>query len=121
MMEFEILGEIPSQKNILRFAGGRAFYVNDEVKRYKADFAKQIPVKHKATTIYAPVRVGLSFYLKDRRKDAHNLCSVIYDALEYAGVIKNDRQIVGGAWTVLIDKSNPRVMVGVWIGKKGGE
>ena len=110
MIIFEIVGEIPSQKNKLRFAGGRAFYANNEVKRYKANFARQCPARAKQG-LTGPVRVILTLFLKDRRKDAHNLCSVIYDALEFAGVIKNDRQITSGAWFSEVDKANPRVQV----------
>jgi Holliday junction resolvase RusA-like endonuclease len=112
MIKFEVKGEIPSQKNVLRFARGRAFYANDEIKRYKAAFARQVPVKFKRE-IGGLVRVSVMLYLKDMRKDAHNCLSVIFDSLEFAKIIKNDRQVIGGIWGSLIDKGNPRVVIQV--------
>lgn len=120
-MFFEVYGEIPSIKNTLRATrSGRFFHKDDQVRRYFRNFAYQVPKKYKLN-LEGPVSVYLNIVRKDKRKDAHNLMATIFDALEHAGVIKNDRQILewrGRAYR--IDKENPSVAVQIFY-EKGGE
>ena len=113
-LEFTIKGEIPSMKNSARIGRGGQFYHADNcVKAYKGEFYRQLPAKYKGLKLKEAVKVSLVVYLKDHRKDGHNLHAVVYDALQYAGVIENDRQIVAGEWRTEFDKDNPRVFIKV--------
>jgi len=113
MISLTILGDIPSMKNTLRRSRSGAFYHKDDaVRKYKADFAKQVPARHKKK-IEGMVLVELMIWQKDRRKDGHNQMATIFDALEFAGVIKNDRQIANWTCCVGFDRNNPRVEIKV--------
>ena len=110
---WEVLGEIPSMKNDLRISRRGGFYHKDNaVKKYKQSFAWQTPAKFRMEII-RPVVVTTVIFMKDRRKDCHNLQAVIFDSLEAAGVICNDRQIVKWNGEALIDRENPRVVITV--------
>jgi len=110
-LTWEVLGEIPSAKNELRFSSsGRPYHKDNAVREYKQSFAMQTPAKYKLN-IACPVMVFTTIFQKDRRRDAHNATAVIYDALETAGVIYNDRLIVKWGGTAKIDKKNPRVLI----------
>lgn len=119
-MIWTVHGETPSLKNTLRRSKSGAFYHADNgVKEYKNLFALQTPSKFKKG-ITEPVQVFLNIWRSSERKDAHNCEAVIFDALEYAGVIKNDRQIEWWQGSAIgIDKDKPRVQIILEIIKKG--
>jgi len=104
-----VFGDPPSAKNNLRISRrGQVYHKDNSVITYKQLFAFQTPAKFKKN-ITMPVYVHTVIYCKNRRKDFHNLTAVVYDALEYAGVIKNDRLIVAWSATTGIDSFKPRV------------
>ena len=106
---FIIYGTPPSAKNILRrSASGHFYHADNAVACYKRDFARQVPAKFKLN-LTGPVSVSMTIYAKDRRKDFHNMEPAIFDALQDAGVILNDRQIVEWQGRGFVDKSSPRV------------
>lgn len=114
MIEFTIMGEIPSLKNTLTVSykdGKRRFYhTNNNVLVYKNSFSLLCPNKHKLN-IDKPVAVELKIYKKDNRKDGCNLSDMVYDALQFARVIKNDRLVVERHEFDFIDKERPRVEI----------
>lgn len=108
-IEFIVYGEIPSQKNILRVSRtGHFFHANDEMAHYRQDFSRQCSSKAKLL-LTEPVKVDMVIYAKNRRKDFHNMQSAIMDALQFAGIVKNDRIITEWHGKGFIDKNNPRV------------
>ena len=110
-MNWTIHGEIPSMKNTLRRSASGAFYHTDNgVQVYKNNFALQTPRKFKKN-LACPVFVSIVVYQKDKRKDFHNCCDLVYDALQYSGVIKNDRLIREWHGAGHIDKKDPRVEI----------
>lgn len=112
--DFVIKGEIPSMKNDLRVGRyGGLYHDKNSVNRYKINFDRQLPPTIKGAKIKGQVKVELMIYLKDWRKDAHNLPAAVYDCLQSSGVVLNDRQITSGSFDCAIDKDDPRVEV--WV------
>lgn len=67
-------------------------------------------------TLTAPVHITMHQYLvhpltSDANPDGDNVQSGVWDALQKAGVIANDRQVVAWAGTKTHDRINPRVCV----------
>jgi Holliday junction resolvase RusA-like endonuclease len=113
MIEWTVAGDIPSLKNTLRCANGRFYHADDQVRAYKELFALLTPRRFKRS-IAVPVGVTLYIYKKDNRKDGQNMAAMVYDALEYAGVIKNDRLCTDRHEIDRLDKKNPRVEIMLW-------
>jgi len=122
-----ILGDPPSIKNTLRFSRyGKPYHKDNGVVNYKDSFSLQViqqlkkrPRWSKVVPFLAPVMVGLTIYQGNRRRDGHNQMSTVFDALEYAGVIKNDRQIISWFGKTKLDRKNPRVEITVMEGQGG--
>lgn len=112
MIEFTVEGEIPSSKNTLRVGRYGVYHADNSVARFKRSFALQTPAWCKKK-LRGPVEVKMIIYQKNRRKDFHNASSAIMDALQFAGVIVNDRQVDIWAGIGRIDKKNPRVLLSV--------
>ncbi|KAF0134053.1 MAG: hypothetical protein FD145_907 [Candidatus Saganbacteria bacterium] len=114
MIEFTVNGDIPSIKNTLRVGkGGVFFHRGDGVRKYKKLFLAQCPVWAKQN-LAGKLAVELKIYKKDNRKDGCNLSGTVYDALQFSGVIKNDRSLVERHEFDYIDKGNPRLEVKLW-------
>jgi len=73
---------------------------------YVESFIRQVP-KPLRVNIDTPIAVTLTMYYQSNRSDLS--AELIYDCLQKAGVIKNDRQIVEAHHYKRIDKANPRV------------
>jgi Holliday junction resolvase RusA-like endonuclease len=109
-MDWQVLGDVPSLKNMNRFANGRCYHPK-EIKEYKDSFALQTPKIYKK--LYRDdICVTIKYWTKDLRKDVHNMEAICFDSLEYSGVIKNDRQIkLWGGKFMGVDKKNPRIEI----------
>lgn len=113
-IEFIVIGEIPSLKNVLRVGrAGQFYHADNAVKIYKANFNLQLPREYRNMKITEPVRVELVIYQKDKRKDPTNACCTIYDCLQHSQVIINDRQIVEWSGRAELDRKSSRVEVKV--------
>lgn len=114
MNSLVIYGEVPSMKNTLRVGKfGNFYHASNEVKDYKIAFCEQCPAKYKEE-ITSQIGVELVIYRKNRRRDGSNQADTVYDALEYSGVVMNDRQIVERHEFDRIDKENPRIEIKFW-------
>jgi len=113
MIDFVIEGAIPCLKNSIRVGkGGRFYHKDNAVHDYKEAFALLCP-KSAKKGLTGPVEVILHIYKQNNRLDAVNLQSIIYDSLEFAGVIKNDRLVTDWHCYSEIDRTNPRVRIEV--------
>jgi len=114
MIKFTIEGDIPSMKNTLRVnRRGGVYHADNGVNTYKEAFCCLCP-KSAKKCLLGPLGVVLRIYKKDNRKDGCNMSGMVYDAMQYAGVIKNDRNLVERHEFDYIDKKNPRVEIRVW-------
>lgn len=120
---FVIEGKLVTKKNshTIIMVNGRRIVAPD--KRYKAwekEAVKQIkdqcecwlPLSHPT-----PVHVKMTFYMQDkRRRDLSNLYQGVEDAMQKAGIIDDDRQIVSHDGSrKLLDRARPRVEVDVFV------
>ncbi len=53
---------------------------------------------------------------ESRRRDSSNYLKVVEDALQHAGVLDDDHNIVNHVLSKTVDKDNPRIMVAFEIG-----
>lgn len=114
MIEFVVCGDIPSIKNTLRVGiGGSFFHKDDGVRKYKKLFLSQCP-NWARQNMAGKLGVELRIFKKDNRKDGANLSGAVYDSLQFAGVIKNDRNLVERREMDFIDRENPRVEIKLW-------
>lgn len=93
VLELTITGDVPSKKNLYRLGNGR-MYTPKEVTEWMDDFAWQVKVQlpqHKPWV--GPLSISADFYSVEDH-DIDNLQNGLFDALQHAQVIKNDRQIV---------------------------
>lgn len=53
--------------------------------------------------------LDLFWYLPNHRRDAHNMEKPLFDAMQNAGIVKNDKLIMNRTQFVGFDKLNPHV------------
>lgn len=91
MFEITILGEIPSKKNRQRISARGGIYKAKDAREFEAMVAKEVLVS-RAKEITGPMSIKIQVYTK-RQGDLDNQITSLLDALQYAGLYKNDREI----------------------------
>lgn len=103
---------MPSLKNQKRLGKGRMFD-DPEVKAFKRDFPILVPKKYRLLGLGSKKRfleVSIRLFHKDWRRDAD--VEAVYDSLQTAGVVSNDRWIrVKHVYATEVDPVNPRVEI----------
>ena len=115
MISFTILGEPASKSNSRRLVtirGRPAIIKSKKANDYTDSAILQIPSLARQG-IDVPVRVAIEIYYASRRPDLD--ASVIFDVLQKAGVIKNDRLIHEQHLRWNLDRLSPRGEVEVEI------
>ena len=110
-----ITGAPPVKKNssqLVKTKEGRVFPVpNAKYKKWEREALEELAVQYRGMTIKGWIWVRALFYLPTARlSDLSNLLEAPADALERAGVIENDRNIV--SWDGsrrYIDRDRPRI------------
>jgi len=64
-----------------------------------------------APTITGPCEARIVLYLPTRAGDADNYVKLVLDAVQSAGIIENDRQVMSLTVSKEVDKMNPRVEI----------
>ena len=111
-----LTGEIPSKKNMYRMGNGN-FYTPEEVTDWMEDIGWQIKSQLKGRpVIREDCQIAAHFYIT-KDKDLDNMLNSLFDGLQSAGVINNDKQFqrVTAAKTVLDKTSTTRPHVEVSI------
>ena len=111
-ISFTIHGKLVSAKNrkIQTRRGG--VFKNPEVVRYEKDFPFQVPPEYRNLrlgSLTQPLRAKIHVFYPSRRSDLD--CALVYDCLQTAGVIANDRYITEKHEYGLVDRRNPRVEI----------
>ncbi len=57
------------------------------------------------------VHIDIDWYLPNRKLDSHNLKKAMFDCLEKAGFVTNDKYIMDRTQSIQIDKYNPRAII----------
>ena len=116
-----IINHIPvSSKNEYGMANGRMF-LRADIKKYYTNAVMQLREQMKLYNdcvfpILSDIGCMFTFYVPDFRRDFINLLSAPADALQKAGIVKNDRQIkcVDRSRPAGIDKDNPRTEIEIY-------
>ena len=109
-----ITGTVVSLKNSRRLVRnrrtGKPFSIKSaDAERFVRDFVAQVPAKYRGLKLGSeehPLRVSIVVYYPSLRSDLS--LEIVYDALQLAGVISNDRWIRSKIESALIDTKNPR-------------
>lgn len=113
-IHFTIPGVVPSLKNQKRI-GNRRMFDDDQVKAYKRDFPLLCPSRFRKLNLGSSERflqVTVMIYHDNWKRDAD--AEIIFDCLQTAGVISNDRWIrVKHISAKMIDPQNPRAVI--WV------
>lgn len=93
LLEFTIAGAVPSKKNNYRIGKGK-LYSPQEVTDYADSFCWQFKQKYKRhKPISDELVLDVDFYYH-HDKDLDNMLNTVMDAMQFSGVIKNDKNIV---------------------------
>jgi len=109
-----VFGQLPSMKNskIQSVKKGRAYtFKNPAVVAYERNFGIQVKpeAKKHLGSPTEPLRAIVTVFYPSMRSDLD--CALVYDCLQTAGVIANDRYIREKHEYAAIDKDNPRVQI----------
>lgn len=114
-VSFCVLGNLVSMKNnkIQSVKHGRAFsFKNPAVAAYERDFRLQVPSECRGRllgSLTVPLRAMITVFYRSRRSDLD--CALVYDCLQSAGVIADDRYIIEKHEYAHVDRENPRVEI----------
>ncbi len=114
VVRFAVRGVVPSLKNQKRLGRGRMFD-DPQLVRYKADFGYQVPAKYRDLNLGSkddPLECTVTLFHDSWRRDAD--AEIIFDCLQTAGVVANDRWIRRKfIYAERIDPENPRCEITV--------
>ena len=113
MIRFVILGALASMKNrrIPTKTNPRVTIPNKAAQSFARDFLLQVP-RSACLTLGSPsrpLRTKVTVYYRDMRSDLD--VALVYDLLQKASVVRNDRYIREKIEIARIDKANPRVEI----------
>lgn len=113
---------MPSKSNsykVITINGHGSIGKTDKLEAYERSFYLQC--KHRGLKIDRPFKLFVDVYHTSNRPDLDNAFKVILDCLQYAGVIKNDRDCIEIFARKLVDKTNPRVEIALHVIERNGE
>ena len=115
---FVILGQVPSLKNSRPIRRnrktGKPFSArSDEAQRYIADFGLSVPLEYRNIGLGGPnkalLRAIVTVFYSSWRSDLD--LAIVYDCLQHAGIVSNDRWIREKHEYAEVDPNNPRVEI----------
>ena len=117
MQSFTIYGRLPTL-NEYETANRTSPYKGATMKREHQSHVFYCIKQARLEPCTVPIRIGYRFYEADRRRDCGNVMAfadkVTQDALQDAGILKNDSQRWMRGYTSIdfdVDKTNPRIEV----------
>lgn len=116
-----IQGQVPSKSNsykVITINGHGSIGKTDKLEAYERSFYLQC--KHRGLNIDRPFKLFVDVYYESNRPDLDNGLKVILDCLQYAGVIKNDRNCIEIVARKFVDKANPRAEITLEVLERNG-
>jgi Holliday junction resolvase RusA-like endonuclease len=109
-VSFVVPLKLVSAKN-RKIQSRRGTFKNPEVVAFERDFARLVPrdVCKGLGSLERPLRAIVSVFYPSRKSDLD--CALLYDCLQTAGVVTNDRHIIEKHEFGHVDKDNPRVEI----------
>lgn len=117
IVHFTVFGQLYSQKNSHILARGRTIK-HPKAKQFERDFLLQVPREYRKLALGSKNRsicARIMVLYPSFRQDLD--CSLVYDLLQKAGVVANDRFIREKHEYAEIDRKNPRVKI--WLQEMG--
>jgi len=109
ILQFTIEGIPPSANTYWRHDRG-VTHISTEGIEWREFVAIMAPSEQFTGRVF----LDIGLWLPDLRRDPDNTIKSMQDSLQYAGVVKNDRQIRRtGVYEIGIDKANPRTVITV--------
>ena len=86
-------------------------FKHPKARAFERDFALQVKPEQRvgAGSLKKPLRTHVTVYFPSHRQDLD--CSLVYDCLQSAGVVANDRFITEKHEYGFVDKREPRVEI----------
>lgn len=101
-----------TSQRIVKNKAGRSFIIPSKLTSdWNREAIRQLKAQHRGEPLTGEVVARYDVYRGARRGDLSNFISAIDDALQAAGVIGNDNQIVAIIANKLLDRENPRVEI----------
>lgn len=120
MQSFTVYGRLPGENEFIS-ANRSDVRAGNEFKQRWQKYAWAYILRAELEPIVEPIVISYHFYEPDRRRDCGNIFAfaqkVIEDALQDAGILRNDSQKwVRGYKDIKydVDKNNPRIEVTLW-------
>lgn len=116
-----IQGQVPSKSNsykVITINGHGSIGKTDKLEAYERNFYLQC--KHRGMKIDRPFKLYVDVYYESNRPDLDNGLKVILDCLQYAGVVKNDRNCIEIVARKFVDKANPRAEITLEVLERNG-
>ena len=113
-VSFVILGVVYSMKNSKTLStrqGKPRIIKNWKARHFEEDFIAQVPLHARNLRLSGPLRCIVTVYYPSNRQDLD--AAIVYDLLQKAGVIQNDRQIIEKHEYRRVDRNKPRVEIHV--------
>jgi Holliday junction resolvase RusA-like endonuclease len=102
---------VSAKNRKIQTRSGKVFK-NPEVVAFERDFGMLVPSEYRNLalgSLTSPLGAKIEVYYPSRRSDLD--CALLYDCLQTAGVIANDRYI-REKWEIAhIDRANPRIEI----------
>jgi len=116
-VSFIVYGQVFSMKNDRRLLknprNGKIFSAKGEnAERYVADFCAQVPAQYRGIKLGSaetPLRATVTVVYPSHRQDLD--CELIFDCLQIAEVIENDRWIIEKHLYASVDPKNPHCQI----------
>ena len=94
LADIQLTGDIPAKKNLWKRGARGGMYISADTKKQLDDFLYQLKKFRPARPIESPCEVKMEIFTRTMRADGDGIMTTIFDLLQKAGVIKNDRWIV---------------------------
>jgi Holliday junction resolvase RusA-like endonuclease len=103
-IKLTLTGNVPGKKNMYHRGRGKSFYKDQKVKDFEEDTLWQIKqqvikkqvkgeIKMSDIPFLGEVEIEIIFNISGRNKDLDNGVGTIFDILQGAGIITNDKQV----------------------------
>lgn len=112
-ISFTVYGQLWSMKNhrIPLKQNPYKTIPDQKARLFAQQFMSQVPIEATRTRLEGPLRAIVTVFYPSQRQDLD--CALVYDLLQKAAVITNDRQIIEKHEFRETDKVNPRVEITV--------
>lgn len=91
-------------------------YTHQKVyKKDAMDYLQNVSVyvknQYKGPQLKDYTYLDMEFFMSRKNADSHNYKKLIFDMLQWAGVVEDDRYIMDRTQSIKIDTKNPRVII----------